>query len=166
MLNEKVKAEVKSWVEGFMEDSPDYFDAKVIMPDGKEINIMVFIPRSASPQGEYEPPWGPNMEGILLWKHELEKLQGDEFTDEELEELEEYAWSISNQYVKHTTARWSEQYGAHIQYGTYTDCTEEEFEQAVDYLRNAPKYQIEEKYNYDIIDTRITEEEEEDEEDD
>ena len=158
MLNEKVKAEVKNWVEGFTEFNSDFYDAVVIMPDDKEIHIMVFIPRYASPQGSYEPVWGPNMEGIRQELRQLEALQGSEFTDDELDELEEYAWDIAMEKVKHTLARWSQRYGAPIEYGTYTKCTKEEFEQAIDYLLDAPDYQREEEeYQYILIDTRITE---------
>lgn len=155
MLNEKVKAEVKEYVECYARINSDFYDTKVILPDGKEINIMSFIPRSASPYGDYEPGWGPNMEGIRM-------EVGAEFTDEEWEELEEYAYEIANQLVKHTISRWSEEYGARIDYGTYTECTEEEFKQAVDYLLNAPRYQREENFDYILIDTRIKENGEDD----
>ena len=62
MLNEKVKAEVKNWVEGFTEFNSDIYDAVVIMPDDKEIYIMVFIPCYASPQGSYDRV------GVLIWR--------------------------------------------------------------------------------------------------
>jgi hypothetical protein len=97
------------------------------------------------------------MEGIRQELRQLEALQGSEFTDDELDELEEYAWDIAMEKVEHTLA-WSQRYGAPIEYGTYTECTKEEFEQAVDYLLDAPDYQREEKYQYILIDTRITEE--------
>jgi len=63
MLNEKVKKEIQNWVEGYMDINSDYFDFKVIMPDGKEIYIMQFIPRHCSPNGEYEPTWGAEYDG-------------------------------------------------------------------------------------------------------
>ena len=160
MLNEQVKNEVKSWVEGFVDINSDYFDFKVIMPDGKEIYVMQFIPRHCSPDGEYEPAWGPNMQGINNSIDELEKLQGNSFTEEEREELEEFAWKIASGLVKYTTSRWSQRYGNNLDYGTYTDCTEEEFEEAVNYVLNAPDYQREDKeeinHYYVIVDTRIT----------
>ena len=86
------------------------------------------------PRGIIRAGWGPNMEGIRQELRQLEALQGREFTDEELDELEEYAWDIAMEKVEHTIAIWSQRYGAPIEYGTYTECTKEEFEQAVDYL--------------------------------
>jgi len=99
------------------------------------------------------------MTGINNGIDELEELQGNKFTEEEEEELEKFAWNVANKLVKHTTFRWSERYGTNLDYGTYTDCTEEEFEKAVNYILNAPDYQRENKeefnHYYVIIDTII-----------
>lgn len=159
MLNEKVKKEVKNWIKGYAEINADYYDFKVVMPDEKEIYVMQFVPRYCSPNGDYEPGWGPNLEGINNSINDLEELQGNKFTEEEKEELEEFAWIIANQLVKHTTSRYSGYYGNNLDYGTYTDCTENEFEEAVNYVLETPDYQRENKeqfnHHYVVIDTRI-----------
>lgn len=126
-LSKELVTAIKEHVEGTVSINKDFYDYEITLTNGKKIEIMEFIPRDCSPHGEYESTWGGNIEGLKI--SILDELK---LSDEEEEKAIEFAEKEAAKHVKHVTKVFSQRYGGNIEYGTYTDCTEEEFEQAID----------------------------------
>ena len=127
ILSKELMIDIRKHVGGTVSVNKDFYDYEVILKSGKKIEVMEYISRDCSPHGEYEATWGPNIEGLQI--SILDELN---LSDEAEEEAIEFAEKEAAKYVKHVTKVFSRRYGANIEFGTYTDCAEEEFEQAVD----------------------------------
>lgn len=154
-IKEHVDTEMKMMIENKM------YDYRVKLKNNKVINVMSFLPRSCSPSGTYEPPWGGNVEGLemnILSKHNLDY--------EEYQQAIEVAKEIALGYITHTDHVFSERYGCNIEYATFDECSKEEFQRAIDAILDAPEYQrksVEHPgHYYEIIDTTSGPEEEDD----
>ena len=139
MIKKEVLSELRTYVlkekEYLREAVSDLFAGNrknyytVEIESGRKLKVMRYLPTSASPRGDYEPPWA-NVEGVMACLGQLEELQGREFTDEEKEELEEYALGIFEEGLIKDRA-YSKMYGTVLEYATYNECNKEELDEAI-----------------------------------
>lgn len=111
----------------FAGNRKNYYTVEI--ESGRKLKVMRYLPTSASPRGDYEAPW-TNVEGVMACLGQLEELQGRGFTDEEKEELKEYALGIFEEGLIKDRA-YSTMYGSVLEYATFDDCTAEELDEAV-----------------------------------
>lgn len=103
----------------------DEYDEVTI--NGKTIRILEYIPREMSPQGSYEPPWGPNLEAL-----EMYVLCDYELDDDGYDAAKDFANALALSHIKHRVFSYSRRFGDNVQYATYSDCTLDEFWEALD----------------------------------
>jgi len=137
MINEKVKQKIKEWVDKNHEISRDVVEPFAIATiNDKKIKVYTqkaFLRGVEWSYGdEEEPMWGPNEEAIFLEITQLEELQGREFTDEEIEEIKEFAWEYAESKVYTDYEYPGGDLGRKIIFATFKDeCSKEEFQKAL-----------------------------------